>query len=259
MGAVVTLALFAASAWGLWWLPGDPTTVDLPHALQRPGPQHVFGTDELGRDLLSRIVVGGRASLLTGAAVTLIGAGAGTALGVAAGCAGGAVDLALMRLVEVVMAFPGVLLALLFVSTLGPGVFTTILAVGIIQIPRFARLIRGRVLEIRHREYVEAGRAIGVGPLRLATHYVLPNCWSVFIVVATLAMGQSVLLTAGLGFLGLGIQPPTAEWGTMLAEARKYIWIAPHMMVLSGMAIFCAITAFNLLGDGLRDALDVSV
>jgi ABC-type dipeptide/oligopeptide/nickel transport system permease subunit len=249
--------LLLLSVTGLWWLPGDPLTVDLGHALQHPNREHLFGTDQLGRDLLSRLILGARTSLLTCAAVTAVGATCGVSLGILAGFLGGVTDLLVMRAVDLLMAFPGILLALLFVSILGPGVGTTVVAVAIIQIPRFARVTRGRVLEVRHREYVDAGRAIGARELRLATRYVLPDCYPVIVVLATLAMGQAVLFTAGLGFLGLGVQPPTPEWGTMLADARKYVWSAPHEVVFPGMAIFGAIIGFNLLGDGLRDAMDV--
>jgi ABC-type dipeptide/oligopeptide/nickel transport system permease subunit len=217
---------------------------------------HPLGTDHLGRDILARLLSGGRLSLFMGVLAVGIGLGIGVPLGAVSGFQGGLTDLVIQRLADVLLSFPGFLLALSLVSILGIGVQNVILAVGISAIPAFIRLVRGSVLSIREQAFVEAARALGQRSWLIILRHVLPNAMAPIIVQATLNLGTAILLAAGMGFLGLGVQPPTPEWGTMLGEGRQYIFRAPLLTLFPGLAIFLAVLAFNLLGDGLRDALD---
>ncbi|HDI11431.1 MAG TPA: ABC transporter permease [Candidatus Acetothermia bacterium] len=239
-----------------WISPYDPLRGSLRKRLQPPSREHPLGCDELGRDLLSRIIYGARISLSIGVVSVGIGLLLGVPLGALSGYFGGTVDILTQRLVDIMMAFPGILLAIIIVAVLGPGLWNAMLAVGIASVPSFVRVVRGSVLELREREFIEAARALGTGHLNVIWRHILPNCIAPLIVLSTLQFASSILWAAGLGFLGLGAQPPTPEWGTMLGRARIYMRAAPHVTTFPGMAIMLAVLGFNLLGDGLRDALD---
>ena len=238
------------------WTRRDPTRQQLSQALRPISVQYPLGTDHLGRDMLARLLYGGRLSLLIGGLAVGIGLMVGVPLGALSGFQGGVTDLLIQRLADVLLSFPGFLLALSLVSMLGVGLQNVIIAVGIGAIPSFIRLVRGSVLSIREHVFVEAARALGQRPGIILVRHVLPNAMAPIIVQATLNLGSAILVAAGLGFLGLGVQPPTAEWGTMLGEGRQYIFRAPLLTLFPGLAIFLAVLGFNLLGDGLRDALD---
>jgi peptide/nickel transport system permease protein len=239
-----------------WWETHDPKRQQLSQVLRPISALHPLGTDHLGRDMLARLLYGGRLSLLIGFLAVGIGLGVGVPLGAVSGFQGGFTDLVIQRLADVLLSFPGFLLALSLVSILGIGLQNVIIAVGISAIPSFIRLVRGSVLSIREQAFVEAARALGQRSWIIILRHVLPNAMAPIIVQATLNLGTAILLAAGLGFLGLGVQPPTPEWGTMLGEGRQYIFRAPLLTVFPGLAIFLAVLGFNLLGDGLRDALD---
>ncbi len=251
LGVMLVLGLTAPL-----WTAHDPTRQQLSQVLRPVSTQHPFGTDHLGRDMLARLVYGGRLSLLIGGFAVGIGLVVGVPLGALSGFQGGLTDLFIQRLADVLLSFPGFLLALSLVSMLGVGLQNVIIAVGISAIPSFIRLVRGSVLSIREHVFVEAARALGQRPSIILLRHVLPNAMTPIIVQATLNLGASILVAAGLGFLGLGVQPPTAEWGTMLGEGRQYIFRAPLLTLFPGLAIFLAVLGFNLLGDGLREALD---
>jgi ABC-type dipeptide/oligopeptide/nickel transport system permease subunit len=255
-GLAVLLALFALAAAAPLLTDADPERQDLRQVLQPPSWRHPLGTDHLGRDLWARLLYGGRLSLVIGFLAVGVGLAVGVPLGAISGFYGGLVDLIVQRLADVLLSFPGFLLALSLVSMLGVGLHNVIIAVGIGAIPVFMRLVRGSVLSLRELAYVEAARAIGVRSAPLIVKHVLPNALAPIIVQATLNLGSAILVAAGLGFLGLGVQPPTAEWGAMLGEGRQYMFSAPRLTTFPGLAIFGAVLGFNLLGDGLRDVLD---
>jgi ABC-type dipeptide/oligopeptide/nickel transport system permease subunit len=236
--------------------PYDPVGQELGQALERPSVAHPFGTDHLGRDILSRILHGARISLFIGVMGVALGLIVGVPLGLVSGYFGGWVDIIVQRIADVMLAFPAILLALSLVAVLGVGLQNVIIAVGISVVPIFMRLARGSVLSIREQTYVEAARALGGTDLRIIRSHVLPNSLAPLIVQATLSVGITILIAAGLGFLGLGVQPPTPEWGSMLGEGRQYIFNASYMATFPGVAIAISVLAFNLVGDGLRDALD---
>ena len=234
----------------------DATRGNLSEAFLTPSATHLLGTDELGRDELLRIALGARITLIIGFAAVALGLAVGLPLGAISGYFGGWVDLVVQRLTDVMLSFPGILLALALVAVLGVGLQNVILSVGITSIPGFIRLTRASALSIRELPYVEAARALGVPNWRILLRHVIPNSLAPVIVQATLQLGFAILVAAGLGFLGLGVQPPTPEWGSMLGLARNYIFSDQSLVTFPGLAIFGAVLAFNLLGDGLRDALD---
>ena len=237
--------------------PHDPDAIDTARRLARPlTAGHVLGTDEFGRDLLSRLLYGARTSLVVGLAATALAAAAGSGLGLLAGFVGRWVDQIVMRSIDTLMAFPYFLLAIAIIATLGPGLVNGMVAVAIVNIPFYGRIVRATVLAVKQTEYVEAARALGVSELRLSLTHVLRNCLAPLIVAVTLNVGGMITALAGLSFLGLGVQPPTSDWGSMLSSSRQYMNVAPHVAALPGLAIFLAVLGFNLLGDGLRDALD---
>ncbi|SHN69138.1 peptide/nickel transport system permease protein [Geodermatophilus obscurus] len=254
LGIIVTFVALAALAPVL--SPYDPNAQDLASAIQGPSAEHWLGTDQLGRDIATRLMYGARISLLIGVLAVLIGLVVGVPLGIVAGYYGGWADLAISRFADMMFAFTSILLALTLVAVLGVSLQNVIIAVGISVIPVIIRLVRSSVLSLREEPYVEAARALGAGDFRIITRHVFRNSLTPVLVHGTLSIGVSILLAAGLGFLGLGVQSPTAEWGTMLGEGRQFIFSAPHLTTFPGVAIFLAILAFNLLGDGLRDALD---
>ena len=240
------------------WLPLlDPDAVDTVRRLQPPlTPGHPLGTDEFGRDLLARLVWGARVSLLAGVVTAAAAMVLGVVLGVLGGFYSGWVETVVMRLTDILMAFPYVLLAIALVAGLGPGLRNAMIAIAIVGFPFYTRLVRGVVLSLREREFVEAARALGAGDAVILGRHVLPHLVSPVIVAFSLDVGAKILVTAGLSFLGLGTQPPTADWGSMLATGRQFVILSPHVALLPGLAIFLIVLALNMVGDALRDALD---
>jgi peptide/nickel transport system permease protein len=235
----------------------DPYQQSLRDSLLPPGsPGHVLGTDNFGRDVLLRLVDGGRVSLTVGLIAVLISASVGALVGLVAGYAGGWTDRILMRIIDVQLGFPGILLALVIITILGSGLEKVTIAVGIGGIPRFARVMRGSVLNTKHDLYVEAARSVGASDLRIMFTHLVPQTLGPAITIATFGLATAVLSIAGLSFLGLGAQPPTAEWGLMLAEARRYLRTAWWLAVVPGISIMTVVLCVNLLGDAVRDALD---
>ena len=239
------------------WLPlDDPTEIDLPDRLLSPSPGHLLGTDHLGRDTFSRIVHGARMTLLAAAVTLALSMTIALTVGILSGYHGGWADTALMGVVDLLLAFPSLILALAVAGALGPGLFNVLLAAGAVWWVGHARIIRGVTLGARQMEYVTAARAAGAGNLRIILRHIAPNILGPIIVIASLDVGWIILGIAGLNFLGLGAQPPTPEWGAMLNDARPHLQTAPRLLLLPGAAIFIAVLGFNLLGDGLRDLLD---
>ncbi len=236
--------------------PHDPEKLKLSQALIAPSAQFPLGTDHLGRDLVARLLYGARLSLVIGFLAVAMGLAVGVPFGALSGYYGGWIDLIIQRIADVLLSFPTFLLALSLVAILGVGLQNVIISVGISAIPSFIRIVRSSVLTIREQTYVEAARAVGMRDSKIILLHVLPNAMAPVIVQATLNLGTAILIAAGLGFLGLGVQPPTPEWGSMLGEGRNYIFSHGYMATFPGLAIFCAVLSFNLLGDGLRDALD---
>jgi dipeptide transport system permease protein len=229
----------------------------LPPAWAEGGdPRFLLGTDPLGRDMLSRIIYGARISLFIGLSVMVVSAVVGVALGLAAAAFGGIVDVVILRIMDLIVAIPSLVLAILIIAVIGPNLTNTIVAVTIVYLPRYVRLVRASALSELSRDYVTAARVAGVGKLRLMLVTVLPNCLAPLIVQAALGVSDAILEAAGLGFLGLGAQPPTPEWGAMLADSREFILAAPWIVTFPGLAILITVVSINLLGDGLRDALD---
>lgn len=255
-GLTIVGLLFVAAVVAPWLSPHDPTAVEPAVRLAGSSLDHPLGTDALGRDVLSRILVGARWSLGTAAVATISVVVIGVAVGLIAGFYGGIVDSVSMRVVDALLAFPALLLTLAIVGTIGPGLRGVFLGLIAVAWTDYARVVRGSVLAIREREYVEAARASGVPDRRLLLRHVMPGVVSPVLVLATLEMGQLVLALSGLSFLGLGAQPPTPEWGAMLNDGRTYFLTAPHLMLYPGIAITLAVLGLNLLGDGLRDVLD---
>jgi peptide/nickel transport system permease protein len=236
--------------------PYEPTQQNYDHLLEPPSDSHLFGTDDLGRDILSRVIWGGRESLRVGFMGIAIGMGGGVLVGLLSGFYGGLFDSAVMRLVDIFLAFPTILLLLSIVAALGPSLTTVLVALGISSIPSYSRLVRGSVLAARNFEYIVAARVVGASNRRIMFRHILPNVIAPIIIYSTLGLGSAILITAGLSYIGLGAQPPSPEWGAMLNYGRGYIRNAWWMSVFPGLAIFVAVLCINLLGDGLRDALD---
>ncbi len=260
-GAIIglTIVLFFVACALLAGLiaPYDPTSMKQDALTLPPGSAgHLLGTDDLGRDILSRLLYGSRLSLIIGASVVFLSATVGTLLGLVAGYFGGIADRLIMRLIDILMSLPSILLAIVVVSVLGPGITNAIIAVAVVSIPSFTRIVRASVLAEKSKEYVTASVSFGASPWRTLFKEVFPNCVAPLIVQATLGFSDGILNAAALGFLGLGAEPPTPEWGTMLADSRAYIESAPWLMTLPGLCILAIVLGFNLFGDGLRDALD---
>lgn len=236
--------------------PGNPSAPNLIRSLEPPTVEHPLGTDELGRSILGRIIYGSRISLLIAVGVVAVGIALGIPLGLISGYYGGKIDFIIQRATDTLLAFPGFLLALALVAVLGVGLKNTVISIGISMVPMYIRLVRGCVLSVREEDYVEAARAVGTRDVIILLRHILPNVMVPITVQTSLSMGMGILSAAGLGFLGIGVQPPTPEWGAMLGSARSYLFHAPHVATFPGIAIFLAVLSFNLLGDGLRDALD---
>jgi len=248
---VIILALFAPL-----FAPYGPETPDFVNVLQSPSSAHLFGTDELGRDVFSRIIWGARVSLMVG--VISVGAALmlGTVIGVIAGYYGHSWDAVLMRLMDIIFAFPSILLALAITAVLGPSLINAMLAIAVVYVPTFARLARGQVLTVRELTYVEASRALGVGDGNIMARHIVPNILAPLIIQSSLLFASAIITESYLSFLGLGIQPPTPSWGNMLKNAIGFLELAPWMAWFPGLAIFFVVIGFNLLGDGLRDLFD---
>lgn len=236
--------------------PYSPTKQDLVNQFQPPGSQHLFGTDEFGRDVMTRIFFGARVSLLVGFISVGIALLVGGTLGAIAGFYGGHLDNFIMRIMDVFLAIPQTLLAIAIAASLGTGLFNLMIAVGISSVPTYARIVRASVMTIRGEEYIEAAKASGTSNKKIITKHILPNCMAPVIVQVTLGMAGAILNTAGLSFIGLGIKPPQAEWGSMLSAGRDYIRTSPYLTLIPGIFIMITVLSLNLLGDGLRDALD---
>lgn len=236
--------------------PADPTAIDPLRRLSPPGPDHPLGTDRLGRDVLARILYGGRVAVVVGAVAVAIGAGTGVTVGLISGYQAGRLDAVLMRAIDGLMAFPALLLAILIVASLGPGHVQAMTAIGVVLVPVFARLARAQTLAVRNIEYVWAARSLGATDAAILWRHILPNIVGPLIIQATVAFSGAVLAEASLSYLGLGTQPPTPSWGGMLQEARDVLFVGPWMAIWPGVAIAAAVLGWNLLGDGLRDLLD---
>ena len=254
LGVIVLFVTIALAAPLL--SPYDPVATDWLAVRKPPSLQHLFGTDEIGRDVLSRIIWGARASLLAGIVSVTIALALGLPLGLVSGYRGGVVDGAIMRLIDAMLAIPFLILAIALAAFLGPSLTNAMIAIGVSQMPVFARLTRAQVLAAKHEDYVEAARAIGNTDHRIVLRHILPNVFAPLLVQATLAIAAAVIAEASLSFLGLGQQPPAPSWGSMLSTAKNFLSQAPWMAVWPGLAIFSLVLSFNLLGDGLRDALD---
>jgi peptide/nickel transport system permease protein len=255
-GLLLLAGLVAAAILAPWIAPYDPIEVTMDKALGPPSRQHIMGTDRFGRDVFSRIVFGARVSLSVGIIATGIATICGVLLGLFAGYLGGTVDLVIMRIIDFLLAFPGLVLALMVIAVLGPNLQNLMIAVGIRHIPSFARVVRGSVLSTKENLYVEAARAIGCSTPRVTFRHVFPNVLAPVIVLTSLDIGDAIIVGAGLSFIGMGAQPPTPEWGVMLSSGRAFIRSAWWLTVYPGLAIMISVLAVNLVGDGVREAFD---
>jgi peptide/nickel transport system permease protein len=248
---IVVAAIFARQV-----APYDPYEHVLKDRLLPPSRQHILGTDPMGRDIFSRIVFGARISLTVGVLAVGLGTLVGVPLGLAAGYYGGRFDVLSMRAIEVVMAFPGILLAIFIVAVLGPGVYNVVLALSTFALPHLARIARATTLSLKEQDFVMAARSTGLSDARIMFRHILPNMLSPLIVVATLRVARVIISASSLSFLGMGAQPPTPEWGAMINQGRDYMRVAPHIMIYPGLAIFVTVLTLNFVGDAIRDALD---
>lgn len=256
VGLYILIALVFIAIFANFLAPFDYDQQALQNRFQTPNATHWFGTDQFGRDIMSRIIYGSRVSLQVGFIAVSIAAIVGGALGAISGFYGGKLDNGIMRVMDILLAVPNILLAISIVATLGPGLTNVMIAVGIGSIPGYARIVRASVLTVRDQEFVEAARSVGTGDFRIIVKHILPNAMAPIIVQATLGVAGAILSAAGLSFIGLGIQPPAPEWGAMLSDGRAFLRDSPHVTTFPGLAIMIVIFALNLLGDGLRDALD---
>jgi peptide/nickel transport system permease protein len=256
VGAVLILFLAFIAIFAPYIAPHDPIEINLKERLQSPNSEYPLGTDNLGRCMLSRLIYGTRISLQIGIIVVGITTAAGLILGLIAGYYGGILDELIMRMVDILLAFPGIIFALAIVGALGPGLLNVMIALAIVGWTGYARVVRGVVLSVKEKEFVESARALGASDFYIVSRHILPSCAAPVIVMATLGMAYVILAAAALRFLGLGAQPPTPEWGSMLNNGKNFMRTAPHLTTFPGLAIMVAVLAFNFLGDGLRDALD---
>ena len=256
IGGVIVLVYVLVALLAPFISPYPPLEGNLAKRLQGPSLENWLGTDALGRDILSRVIYGARISLQIQLAAVLIALVLGTLLGLFGGYYGGFTDGLIMRLMDILLAFPGIFLAIAIIAVLGPGLMNLILAAGIYSVPQFARIVRGSILSLKEKEFVEAARASGESDTSIIFRYLLPNSMAPLIIQTSLRMATVLLTASGLSFLGLGVQPPQAEWGAMLSTARPYLITAPHVATFPGLAIMFVVMGFNLFGDGLRDSLD---
>jgi len=256
LGVILVALLIGAAALSLLWTPYPPAALDIPHKLQTPSAAHWLGTDALGRDVGSQILAGARVSLLVGVIAVGIGLAFGVALGLVAASAKGLVEDAIMKFCDFTFAFPALLMAILLTATYGPGVVNATIAIGVANVPIFAKLTRATANGVLAREFALAARAAGRGPFAIAFDHVLPNVAPSLIVQATIQFAIAILAEAALSYLGLGAQPPLASWGRMLADAQAWMYVAPRLAIFPGLAVALSVLGLNLLGDGLRDALD---
>lgn len=256
VGGIIILFFILVAILGPMLVKTDPYHQDLVNKLQPPSKEHWFGTDNFGRDIFSRIVHGTGLTLTVGFLSVMVGGIIGVIIGIISGYYGGWLDTILMRVMDILLAFPGILLALAIVSVLGGSIRNVILAVGIFSVPAFARIVRGSTLQVKKLEYIDAVRSLGASDLRIIFRHILPNILSPIIVQATMRIATAILTASGLAFLSLGAPPPTPEWGAMLNDGRSYMHNASHMVLIPGLMIVTVVLAFNIFGDGLRDALD---
>jgi peptide/nickel transport system permease protein len=259
LGTVILFLLIFIATLAPYIVVYDPVELNLEERLLSPSAKHLMGTDSVGRDLLSRIIYGTRVSLMIAVVVVLIEVLFGIIVGTAAGYLGRAVDEILMRFVDMLLAFPSIILALVILGLLGSSIMNLIIALTCVGWVKYARVVRGSILSIKKEMFIESARAIGCSSLRIATRHILPNIISPVIVMATLNMGTIIISIAGLSFLGLGVQPPTPEWGIMLSEGKPFMESAPHLMIFPGLMIMVTVLAFTFLGDGLLDILDIKM
>jgi peptide/nickel transport system permease protein len=256
LGLAVIVAFLVVSIFGPLMAPQDPAKQHLDKALTPPGSEFILGSDQLGRDLLSRLLYASRISLIIGTGVVTLGLIAGTLIGLTVGFFGGWVDTLVMRVIDIILSFPGILLALAIASAIGTGIPNVIIAIGIASTPIYCRVVRGSVLRLRNMEFVQAAQAVGATPLRIMVRHLLPNCMGSLVVQTSLRFADAVIVAAGLSFLGLGVPPDVPEWGSLLADGRGYLRSASWIAVFPGFCIMIVVLGFNLMGDGLRDALD---
>ena len=255
-GAIITAFMLIVILVGVFWTPFDPIKMIRGQTFLDPGAEHFLGTDNFGRDIFSRLITGAQSAFLVGTFTVLIGGIVGTILGSCAGYFGGWIDEAIMRVIDAQMAFPGVLIALMIISIFGPGLRNTIIALGIMSVPRFARIVRSGFLQYRSADFVNAAKARGAGSFRIMYIHILPNILSSLVITASLSFATAILSETGLSYLGLGVQPPTPSWGMMLKDAQQYIYLQPFALVWPGIMITIMVLGFNFIGDGLRDILD---
>lgn len=256
VGLIVIILLVFVAIFGKFIMPYDPNYTDQSIPRQLPSTAHFLGTDDQGRDILSRIIDGTSVSLRVGVTAVAIALVVGLLLGAIAAFYGRWVDIVIMRFMDMMLAIPSILLAIAIMTVLGPGIDKVLIAISFVSIPEYARIVRSSILSVKESDYVAAAKVVGNKDLRILFRHIMPNVVSPIIVRATLGVSTAILETAALGFLGLGVAPPQAEWGTMLGSARTFIYQVPHLLIFPGLAITVTVLAFNLLGDGLRDALD---
>ncbi len=255
-GMVIILLFIIAAIFAPWLAPYNPDKIDMNNSLLQPGKAHWLGTDSLGRDTFSRTIYGTRVSMLIGLVVVVLSAIVGMALGLIAGYFGGWTRAVVMRLIDTLMAFPMILLALLIASLLGGGMNNVVMALAFAMVPIYARLMCGQVMSVKENDYILAGRSMGASHIRIMFRHLAPNCFPPLIVMMTMMLGTTILAEAGLSFLGIGVQAPTPTWGNMVNDGRQYLLTNPVLSFAPGLAIMLMVYAFNMVGDGLRDALD---
>lgn len=257
VGLLVIMTMTFMALFAPWIATHDPYEMEIGKVLVKPGVDgHILGTDSFGRDTFSRLVYGARISLLVGISAVALGAIIGTFLGIVSGYFGGRIDSIVMRIMDGMMAFPFILLAIVLMTVLGQGLINVIIAIGVSNVPGFARVVRGQVLSVKEADYIEVTRSLGAKHSRIIFSHVIPNSIAPLIVYATMSIAGAIISEASLSFLGLGVQPPTASWGSMLQEGKNFLVLSPELATFSGLAILLAVLSINLFGDGLRDALD---
>lgn len=256
VGLVVVVLFVVVAIFANWVAPYDPLEQNLQSILSPPSQTHIFGTDEFGRDILSRIIYGARISLAVGVGAILVACLIGCILGSIAGYYGGVLGNLIMRAMDILLSIPSILLSIAIVAALGASVQNLIFVIGVANVPRYVRTMQSAILSVRNQEFVEASRATGASDFFIILKHIVPNCLSPIIVQITLSIGSAILSCASLSFIGLGVNPPTPEWGAMLSRGQEYLRTFPHITIFPGLAIMLSVYAFNLMGDGLRDALD---